>query len=447
MFDTLGARLQKVLKTIRGQARVDETVLSETIREIRLALLEADVAVPVVKRFLEAVKEKALGQEVQGSLTPGQQVVKIVRDELCRIIGGTGVKEIALGSAYPAVIMMVGLQGSGKTTTTAKLGRYLKSKRRFPYLVPADIARPAAIAQLVRLARDNDLGVLEHDGSESPLALARRGIVEARQKGYDVVLIDTAGRLHIDEPLMEELGAIKQETRPAEILFVADAMTGQDAVRSASQFHERLGVTGICLTKLDGDARGGAALSIAEVTGVPLKLVGTGEKSDALEPFHPDRMVSRILGMGDLLSLIEKAGEAFDSDESERIEKKLRKGEFTLADFSEQIGKLTKMGPLESLMGMLPGGAALKNAQVDPKAVVRVQAMIGSMTDHERRDPAILNGSRKKRIAKGSGTSVQEINRLLKQFQDARRMMKSLGRMTGGGRGRGGMPFSFRARH
>ena len=448
MFENLSERLQQVTKKLRGQARVNEEVLAETLREIRLALLEADVAVPVVKRLLDAVRAQALGQDVQGSLSPGQQVVKIVRDELINLFGSEGAHDLMLGSAYPAVVMMVGLQGSGKTTTTAKIGRLLKGRRKFPFLVPADVARPAAIEQLVRLAKDNGLAVHEHEGTEAPLAVVRKAMVAARQKGYDVVLVDTAGRLHIDDELMAELGQIKSELRPAEILFVADAMTGQDAVRSAREFHSRLGLTGVCLTKLDGDARGGAALSIAEVTGVPLKFVGTGEKSDALEPFRPERMVSRILGMGDVLTLIEKAEEAFDVEEAARLEKKLRRNEFTLEDFGEQLGKLTRMGPLEQILGLLPGaGAALKNAQIDPKAVGRIQAMIGSMTKQERRDPSVLNGSRKKRIARGSGTSVQEINRLVRNYLQARKMMKTLGREAGGGRGRPGMPSRFRARH
>jgi len=448
VFENLSERLQQVMKKLRGQARVNEEVLAETLREIRLALLEADVAVPVVKRLLDAVRAQALGQDVQGSLSPGQQVVKIVRDELINLFGAEGAHDLMLGSAYPAVVMMVGLQGSGKTTTTAKIGRLLKARRKFPFLVPADVARPAAIEQLVRLAKDNDLAVHEHEGTEAPLAVVRKAMVAARQKGYDVVLVDTAGRLHIDDELMAELGQIKSELRPAEILFVADAMTGQDAVRSAREFHSRLGLTGVCLTKLDGDARGGAALSIADVTGVPLKFVGTGEKSDALEPFRPERMVSRILGMGDVLTLIEKAEEAFDVEEAARLEKKLRRSEFTLEDFGEQLGKLTRMGPLEQILGLLPGaGAALKNAQIDPKAVGRIQAMIGSMTKQERRDPSVLSGSRKKRIARGSGTSVQEINRLVKNYLQARKMMKTLGRGAGGGRGRPGMPSRFRARH
>jgi signal recognition particle subunit SRP54 len=446
VFDNLSERLQQVLKRLRGQARVNEEVLAATLREIRLALLEADVAVPVVKRFLDGVREKALGQDVQGSLSPGQQVVKVVRDELIRVLGGEGKHELVLGSAYPAPVMIVGLQGSGKTTTTAKIGRLLKARGKFPFLIPADIARPAAIAQLVKLAHDAGLGVYEHDGSASPVEVARRGMVQARQKGFDVVLLDTAGRLHIDEPLMAELQELKRELRPAEVLFVADSMTGQDAVRSAREFHEKLGLTGICLTKLDGDARGGAAISIAHVTGVPLKFVGTGEKSDALEPFHADRMVSRILGMGDVLTLIEKAEEAYDADEAIRLESKLRRNEFTLEDFRDQLGKIRKLGPLDQLLGLLPGGAALKNVKVDPKAVGRVEAIIGSMTPDERREPSILNGSRKKRIARGSGTSVQEINSLLKQFMQARKMMKSLGRTAGAGRGRGGIPLPFRAR-
>ena len=447
MFDNLSEKLQGVLRKLRGQARVSEEVLTEMLREIRLALLEADVAVPVVRRLLDGVREKALGEEVQKSLTPGQQVVKIVRDELVSVLGGDGAHDLVLGSAFPSVVMMVGLQGSGKTTTCAKLGRLLKSRRKSAFLVPADLARPAAVTQLLKLASDGGLGAYEHDGAGTPLEVARRALVTGRQKGYDVVIVDTAGRLHVDEELMAELAQLKAELKPAEILFVADAMTGQDAVRSAREFHEKLGLTGICLTKLDGDARGGAALSIASVTGVPLKFVGTGEKADALEAFHADRMVSRILGMGDVLTLIEKAQEAFDVEEAAKLEKKLRRSEFTLEDFGDQLRKLRKLGPLENLLGMLPGGAAaLKNAHVDPKAMDRIQAMIGSMTRSERNDPSILNGSRKKRIARGSGTSVQEINRLVKQYLQARKMMKTLGRQGAAGKGRGGFPFSLRAR-
>jgi len=447
MFDSLSDRFETIFNRVRNRGRLGDDDVDEIMREIRLALLEADVAVPVVKRLLDAVKTKAQGADVQGSLTPGQQVIKIVRDELVALLGGEGARDLVLGSNYPAVVMLVGLQGSGKTTTTSKIGRLLKSRRRFPFLIPADIARPAAIAQLVKLANEAGLGVYDHDGKDSPLGVAKKGMIAARQKGFDVVLVDTAGRLHVDEALMAELGQLKNELRPAEILFVADAMTGQDAVRSAREFHAQLGLTGICLTKLDGDARGGAALSIAEVTGLPLKFVGTGERADALEPFHAERMVSRILGMGDVMSLIEKAEEAFDADEAAKLEKKIRRNEFTLEDFGDQLAKLRKMGPLENLLGMLPGGgAALKGAQIDPKAIGRVQAMIGSMTPRERRDPSILNGSRKKRVAKGSGTSVQEINRLLKQYMQARQMMKSLGAAAGGGRGRTGMPFPFKAR-
>jgi signal recognition particle subunit SRP54 len=417
MFESLSERLQGVFKKLSGQARVNETVLREALREVRLALLEADVNIGVVKALLDAVREKALGEEVIKSLSPGQQVVKIVRDELTSLLGVGEPGELKFASKPPTVILMVGLQGSGKTTSTAKLGAWLKKSGRYPYLVPADVYRPAAIEQLVRVGE-----------------IAKAGLGEARRSGFDTVLIDTAGRLHIDQTLMDEVRGLKEGLDPSEILFVADAMTGQDAVRSAGEFHEALGTTGVILTKMDGDARGGAALSIRHVTGVPIKFVGTGETPDAFERFHPDRMVGRILGMGDVLSLIEKAEEVVDTEQAQALEKKLRKNQFSLEDFRDQLKTLKKMGPLSSVVSMLPGMSQVRESDLDTHAVVRVIAIIDSMTPKERRYPQILNGRRKKRIARGSGQSVPEINRLLKQFAQMRRMMKSMRTQAKAGR-------------
>ena len=350
MFESLSARLQRALKNLSGQGRINEQVLKASLREVRIALLEADVHVGVVKALLEAVREKALGEEVLQSLTPGQQVVKIVRDELESLLGGGGAEPLSFASKPPTVMLLVGLQGSGKTTTTAKLGKWLTRSGRYPYLVPVDVYRPAAIEQLVRVGRAADLKVHEHDGSAKPLDIARAGVTEARRSGFDTVLVDTAGRLHVDEAMMDELRVLKRELAPTEILFVADSMTGQDAVRSAGEFHAVLEATGVILTKLDGDARGGAALSIRHVTGLPIKFIGTGEKPDDFESFHPDRMVGRVMGMGDVLSLIEKAEGAFDEDEAREIEKKLRKNEFHLGDFRDQLKTLKKMGPLSGIV-------------------------------------------------------------------------------------------------
>ncbi|MDH3592427.1 MAG: signal recognition particle protein, partial [Planctomycetota bacterium] len=428
MFDSLTERLQGVFKTLRGHGRITEATLDASLREIRMALLEADVHVRVVKDLIAAVREKALGQEVLRSLSPGQQVVKIVRDELEGLLGAGSepAGRIDTGGKPPAVVMLVGLQGSGKTTSTAKLGRLLKKQGRYPFLVPADVYRPAAIEQLLTLARQNDLKAYEHDGTSTPGDIVRAGIAEARKSGFDTVLVDTAGRLHIDAELMDELKALKANHAPREILFVADAMTGQDAVRSAGEFHTALGLTGTVLTKLDGDARGGAALSIRHVTGVPIRFVGVGEKADEFEPFHPDRMVSRILGMGDVLTLIEKAEEVVDEKEAEQLQKKMLKDELTLDDFRKQLKMVGKMGPLSGIVGMLPGMSHVKEQDLDTGAITRVVAIIDSMTPDERRKPKVLNASRKKRIARGSGQSVPEINRLLKQFAMMRRMMKNL---------------------
>jgi len=426
MFDALSERLQGVFDALRGQARITDEVLDKTLREIRMALLEADVNVGVVRSLLDGVRAKAKDEEVLKSLTPGQQVVKIVRDELEGLLGTADGARLAFRSQPPTVIFLVGLQGSGKTTTTAKLGLWLKKAGKFPYLVPADVDRPAAIEQLVRVGTSVGLKVHAHDGSRRPLPIAREAVDEARTRGFDTVLIDTAGRLHVDEALMAELTELKAALVPSEILFVADAMTGQDAVRSAGEFHRALALTGVILTKMDGDARGGAALSIRHVTSVPIKFVGTGERPSEFDAFHPDRMVGRILGMGDLLGLIEKAEETVDAAQAMEMERKLRKNQFTLQDFRDQIRAVQKMGPLSGLLGMLPGMGALKNVDLDDGALKGVMALIDSMTPGERLRPEILNGSRKKRVARGSGRSVQEINRLLKQFAQMRKVMKQV---------------------
>jgi signal recognition particle subunit SRP54 len=384
----------------------------------------------VVKALLDGVREKALGEEVLKSLSPGQQVLKIVKDELESLLGEGEAGKLRFASKPPSVILLVGLQGSGKTTTAAKLGAWLKNAGRYPYLIPADVYRPAAIDQLVRVGASVDLKVHEHDGSGTPQEIVREGLLHARRSGFDTVLVDTAGRLHIDEELMEEIRGLREAFEPSEILFVADSMTGQDAVRSAGEFHRSLELTGVILTKLDGDARGGAALSIRHVTGVPIKFVGTGERPTEFEAFHPDRMVGRILGMGDMLSLIEKAEEAIDVDEAKSLEKKLRKNQFTLEDFRDQIKTLRKMGPLSGIMSMMPGMSNIRESDLDSKAIVRVQAILDSMTLKERQRPQLLNGSRKRRISRGCGQSVQEINRLLKQFSQMKRMMKSMQAMA-----------------
>ncbi len=440
MFDNLSDKLQGVFKKLRGQGRISEQALGETLREIRLALLEADVNVGVVRALLNGVREKALGQEVMRSLSPGQQVIKIVRDELESVLGAGEPARLEFASRPPSIFMLVGLQGSGKTTSAAKLGVWLKKSGRYPFLVPVDVYRPAAIEQLVRLGKESGLRVLEHDGSQTPLEIAREGVRQARTSGFDTVLLDTAGRLHIDEQLMDELRALKEGLEPTEILFVADSMTGQDAVRSAGEFHQALGLSGVILTKLDGDARGGAALSIRHVTEVPVKFVGTGERPSEFEQFHPDRMVGRILGMGDVMTLIEKAEDAVDQAEAVLLEKKIRKNQFSLEDFRGQLKTLKKMGPLSSVVSMLPGMGNVREADLDSGAITRVVAIIDSMTPKERQRPQILNGSRKRRISRGSGQSVQEINRLLKQFAQMKRMMKSL-KAGAKGRGKGRLPF------
>jgi signal recognition particle subunit SRP54 len=434
VFENLSEKLQKTFRNLTGQARVSEGILDEALREIRLALLEADVAVAVVKTVLDGVRAKALGEEVLRSLTPGQQVIAIVRDELIAVLSSGGDSSLKFAAPYPSVVLMAGLQGSGKTTSTAKLGLLMKKRGRSPLLVPADVYRPAATLQLLQVASQAGVAAFEPPSAGlTPLQICRQAHARAKQVGHDVLLVDTAGRLHIDEDLMRELDGLKKELHPAEILYVADAMTGQDAVRSASVFHERIGLTGVVLTKMDGDSRGGAALSVASVSGVPIKFVGTGETLSALEPFAPDRMVSRILGMGDVLTLIERAEEAYDREEAQKLQKKFRKNEFTLEDFRDQLRKIRKMGSLSDLLGMLPGAAALRDAKIDPKEMTRVEAIIDSMTPRERDDHTVLNGSRKKRIAKGSGTSVADVNRIVKQFAQMKKMMKSMAGAQGSG--------------
>jgi signal recognition particle subunit SRP54 len=428
MLENLSNRLQKILKDLTGQGRVSERHLDETAREIRNALLDADVHFKIAKEFVERIKQRALGQEVMQSLTPGQHVVKVVRDELIELLGGNQT-EPQFSKQPPSVYLMVGLQGSGKTTTAAKLGRWLSRNNHTPLLLSVDVYRPAAVEQLRVLCAENELAYFDVPGNEDPVARAELGLRHARNSGYDVVLIDTAGRLHIDDEMMRELEDLRRTAPPTEILLVADAMTGQDAVRSAREFHERLGLTGVILTKMDGDARGGAALSIKSVTGQGIKFVGTGEKVDALEPFYPDRLAGRILGMGDVLSLIEKAEEAVDQEEALELAEKIRKDEFTLDDFRDQLLQIRKMGPLEQILGMLPNMGpmrGLNQLKVDEKELIHIEAIINSMTPDERSRHYILNGSRRKRIARGSGRPVQEINRLLKQYVETRKIMKSL---------------------
>ena len=436
MFEGLSDKLQAVFRRLRGEGHLSEADIREGLREIRLALLEADVNFQVVKDLVGRVRERALGEEVLRSLTPGQQFVKVVRDALEAVLG-EGAQPIRPPARKPGALMLVGLQGSGKTTTAAKLGRRLKAQGGNPVLVPCDVYRPAATEQLRALAASAGLAVHEPGGSRDPLAIARAAMDTAARTGYDIAVLDPAGRLHVDETLMDELQRLQTKLQPFEVLYVADAMTGQDAVQSAGEFHRRLALTGVVLTKLDGDARGGAALSIKFVTGVPIKLVGTGEKIEDLETFHPDRMASRILGMGDVLSLIEKAESVFEEEEAVRLQKKLRgKESLTLEDFRDQLQKLRKMGPLSQVLEMIPGvGSQMAGADLDDGELRRVEAIIGSMTATERRDHTLLSGSRKRRIARGSGTSVQDVNRLLKQFVQMRKMMKGMAAATRGRKG------------
>ena len=428
MFESLSTRIQDAFSSLRGEVRLTPEQVEGVLREIRLALLEADVNFQVVKAFIDRVRDQAMDQAVLKSLSPGQQVLKIVRDELLALFGETP-GGLSPDAPKPRVILLLGLQGSGKTTTTGKLAMWLTKQGKHPVTVSTDVRRPAAIQQLALVSGQAGVAVYQPETMD-PVARAQGALAEAKAKGFDTVLVDTAGRLHIDDELMDELQAIKAAVSPSDLLYVADSMTGQDAIKSAGEFNRRMGVTGVVLTKLDGDARGGAALSVVSVVGVPIAFVGSGERLEDLEVFHPDRIVSRMLGMGDVLSLIEKAEQAIGQGEAEELEAKLRKNQFTLDDFRKQLRTIRKMGPLESVLGMIPGMSSMKQLaenKPDEKQLGRVEAIIGSMTAQERRNESILNGSRRKRIAKGSGTSVEEVNRLLKQFTEMKRVLLLIG--------------------
>ena len=452
-FESLSDKLKTAFKKLRGKGRLTPADIKESMREVRMALLEADVSYKVVKEFTKTVTERASGADVLESLSPAQMVIKIVNEELCKLMGGENAK-LNMGSRSPSVVMLVGLQGAGKTTNGAKLAGYMRKQGKRPLLAACDIYRPAAIKQLETVGAQLDIPVFQM-GQTDPVDIAKAAVEHAKKHGNDLVFLDTAGRLHIDQELMDELKNIKEAVEPAEILLVVDAMTGQDAVNAATAFDEALGVTGVMLSKLDGDARGGAALSIRAATGKPIKFIGVGEKLDMIEPFHPDRMASRILGMGDMLTLIEKAEQTFDEKKALETAEKLKANKFTLSDYLEQMGQLRNMGDLGDLAGMIPGldAKALKGAKMDEKALSRQEAIILSMTQSERNNPAVLNSSRKKRIAAGSGTSVVDINRLIKQFdamqqmvkqmsgKNLKKMQKKMGRMGGGGFP--GMPGGF----
>lgn len=433
MFEQLTERLQDAFRSLTGRGRLTEANVEDALREVRRALLEADVNYKVARRFTDDVRARALGEEVLRSLTPGQQVVRIVHEELVGLLGGAAVPFVVSG-APPAVIMVVGLQGSGKTTFCGKLARFLRKRGRHPILAAADTYRPAAQDQLAKLGGELDVAVHTGRSGDDPVAIATSAVEAARQSGADTVILDTAGRLHVDEDMMSELERIGEAVRPSETLLVLDSMTGQDAVNVASEFVERLNFSGAVLTKLDGDTRGGAAVSLRAVTGRPIAFAGVGERLDALEAFHPDRMASRILGMGDVLTLVERAQEAADLKSAAKLEEKLRKESLTLEDFFEQLQALKKMGPLEQLVGMIPGASKIGPVAVDEGALARVEAIINSMTPEERRNPSVIDGSRRRRIAGGSGTTVQDINRLLKQFGEMKKLMKQFGRQ--GKRGR-----------
>jgi len=430
-FEGLSSRLQEITRKLKGKARISETDLKEMLREVKLALLEADVNYKIVKQFINTIQEKAVGQDVLKSLTPGQQVIKIVKDELVELLGGTESK-INFTPNPPTVIMLVGLQGSGKTTTAGKLANLLRKQGKKPLLVACDVYRPAAIKQLQVIGNQLNIPVHSNENSKDVVHIAKQAMNLAISKMNDVVILDTAGRLHIDEELMQELKNVKSNVKPHEILLVVDSMTGQDAVNVASSFNENIGIDGVILTKLDGDTRGGAALSVKEVTGRPIKFAATGEKLNDIENFHPERMASRILGMGDILSVIEKAEEAFDIEEAEKLEQKLKKQEFDLDDYLSQLRQIRKMGSFSGLLKMIPGMNQLKDVKVDDKEFVRIEAIICSMTKKERRNPKILNGSRRLRIAKGSGTTVQEVNKFMKSFEMTQTMMKKMKSQKGG---------------
>ena len=439
-FEGLSSRLQETMKKLTGKGKVSEQDVKTMTREVRLALLEADVNFKVVRNFINEIKERAVGAEVMESLTPGQQVIKIVQDELTKLMGGSQSK-IASSDRPPTVIMMVGLQGAGKTTTTGKLANLLRKQyNKKPLLVACDIYRPAAIQQLQTLGKQLDMPVFEKGTDVSPVEISKQAIEYAKEEHHDYVLIDTAGRLHVDDDLMQELADVKEAVTPDEIFLVVDAMTGQDAVNVAENFNEQLDINGVVLTKLDGDTRGGAALSIKAVTEKPIKFIGTGEKLDELEEFHPERMASRILGMGDVLSLIEKAQSTIDEGQAKELQEKMRTMSFTFDDFLEQMAQVRQMGPLDDLLSMIPGAnkmKGMKNVQVDEKQIGQIEAIIQSMTKGERQDPSVINASRKRRIAKGSGTNVSQVNRLLKQFNEMKKMMKQMTNMQKGKKGKG----------
>ena len=423
MFEQFSEKLQGVFKKLRGQSRLREEHVDEALREIRLALLEADVQFQVARDFVQRVRAKAVGKEILGSLTAAQQVIQVTRDELVSLLGSSE-RPLDLSKGWPSVLLMAGLQGSGKTTSSAKLARWLRAEGKHPALVSIDVRRPAALEQLAVLARELEIPCLSPD-SMDPVERASKSVGLARDRGYDVLIVDSAGRIHVDDELMSELAAIEEKTNPSETLFVADSMTGQDAVRSASSFAARVRLTGHVLTKLDGDARGGAALSIAAVTGVPIKFVGTGEKLDAFEPFRPDRMASRILGMGDVLSLIERAEKTFEQGQAKELARKMERDELTLEDFRQQLRQVKRMGSLSEILSFLPGAGAL-SSEVDEGELRRFEAILDSMTVFERAHPSVVNGSRRRRIASGSGTTVTDVNRLLRRFGEARKMVKKL---------------------
>jgi len=440
MFESLSDRLERSFKLLKGQGRITEINVAETLKDVRRALLDADVNFRIARDFTNTVKEKAIGQDVLTAVSPRQMMVKLVHDELAELMGGNA-EEVDL-KGNPSVVLIAGLQGSGKTTFSGKLGKFLKSKKGMsPLLVAGDVYRPAAIEQLKVLGEQVEIPVYTEEGNMDPVKIAKNAIRHARSHGMDLVIVDTAGRLAIDEQMMNEISSIKKEIDPNEILFVVDSMTGQDAVNTAREFNDRLDFDGVVLTKLDGDTRGGAALSIKTVVNKPIKFIGTGEKLDALDVFHPNRMADRILGMGDIVSLVEKAQEQFDEEEARKLQKKLAKNQFNLDDFLKQIQQIKKMGNIKDLAGMIPGmGKALKNMDMDDDAFKEIEAIIRSMTPSERENPVILNGSRKKRIANGSGSSVQEVNRLIKQFDETRKMMSSVARGKNPARLLGNMP-------
>lgn len=445
-FEGLSERLQTIMQQLRGKGKVTENDVKAAMREVRMALLEADVNFKVVKEFVSRVRERAVGQEVLKSLTPGQQVIKVVNEELTRLMGGEK-SELVQSSRPPTVIMMVGLQGAGKTTTTGKLANHLLKQKKRPIVAAADVYRPAAIRQLQVLGEQLHIPVFAMGEKGKPVKIAIQALEQAKADGHDYLLIDTAGRLHIDESMMDELKQMREAIQPDEILLVVDSMTGQDAVNVAQNFHKDLGLTGVVLTKLDGDTRGGAALSVKAVTDCPIKFVGMGEKMDALEPFYPERMASRILGMGDILTLIDRAQSAVDQEKAKELERKMKNQSFTFDDFLEQLAQVRNMGPMEDMLAMLPGVGkmkGMKNLQVDDKQIGRVEAIIRSMTSEEKQKPEIINASRRKRIANGSGVHVQDVNRLLKQFEDMKKMMKKFSSMTKGKKKkRNGFQFPF----